>query len=81
MSQSERTYKKKIRILSLDGRGIRGIITCIILRYIEERLQKFDNPNAKLGDYFDLISGSSTGGLIAAILLIPNGHKKSKHSI
>lgn len=81
MSQSERTYKKKIRILSLDGGGIRGIITCIILRYIEEQLQKFDDPNAKLGDYFDLISGSSTGGLIASILLIPNSNGKAKYSI
>jgi len=30
----------KIRILSLDGGGIRGIITCVILRFIEEELQK-----------------------------------------
>ena len=79
--EGSRTYNKKIRILSLDGGGIRGIITCIILRYIEEKLQKYDNPDAKLGDYFDLISGSSTGGLIAAILLMPNGHKKAKYSI
>lgn len=76
-----RTYKKKIRILSLDGGGIRGIITCVILRYLEEQLQKHDDPNAKLGDYFDFISGSSTGGLITAILLVPNSQKKAKFSI
>jgi patatin-like phospholipase/acyl hydrolase len=40
---------KKIRILSLDGGGIRGIITCVILKYIEEQLQKLDHPNAKIG--------------------------------
>jgi patatin-like phospholipase/acyl hydrolase len=51
---------KKIKILSLDGGGIRGIITCVILKYIEEQLQKLDNPNAKIGDYFDLIAGTST---------------------
>lgn len=80
-NQIDRTYNKKIRILSLDGGGIRGIITCIILRYIEEQLQKLDDPSAKLGDYFDLIAGSSTGGLIASILLVPNSQKKAKYSI
>jgi uncharacterized protein len=72
---------KKIRILSLDGGGIRGIISCVILKYIEEQLQKLDHSNAKIGDYFDLISGSSTGGLLAAILLFPGDDKKAKFSV
>ena len=72
---------KKIRILSLDGGGIRGIISCVILKYIEEQLQKLDNPNAKIGDYFDLIAGSSTGGLITALLLYPDGNKQAKFSV
>ena len=72
---------KKIRILSLDGGGIRGIISCVILKYVEEQLQELDNPNAKLGDYFDLISGSSTGGILAAILLFPDNSKKAKFSV
>lgn len=73
--------KKKIRILSLDGGGIRGIITCVILKYIEEELQKIDHPNAKIGDYFDLVAGSSTGGLITALVLFPDGSKNAKYSI
>lgn len=72
---------KKIRILSLDGGGIRGIITCVILRYIEEQLQKIDNPNAKIGDYFDLVAGTSTGGLLATILLVPDNTCKAKFSV
>jgi patatin-like phospholipase/acyl hydrolase len=72
---------KKTTLLSLDGGGIRGIITCIILRYIEEQLQIYDKPSAKLGDYFDLVAGSSTGALIAAIILCPNEHRKAKYSI
>lgn len=71
----------KIRILSLDGGGIRGIITCVILKYIEEQLQKTDQPNAKIGDYFDLIGGTSTGGLITSILLCPDNIKKARFSV
>lgn len=71
----------KIRILSLDGGGIRGIITCVILKYIEEQLQKFDNPTAKIGDYFDLIAGTSTGGILASVLLFPGNDKKAKYSV
>nr|WP_294935163.1 patatin-like phospholipase family protein [uncultured Flavobacterium sp.] len=72
---------KKIRILSLDGGGIRGIITCVILKYIEEQLQKTDNPNARIGDYFDLVAGSSTGGLLASLILFPDNSKKAKFSV
>ncbi|WP_296146388.1 patatin-like phospholipase family protein [uncultured Flavobacterium sp.] len=72
---------KKIRILSLDGGGIRGIITCVILKYIEEQLQKLDNPTAKIGDYFDLIAGTSTGGILASILLFPDNDNKAKYSV
>lgn len=71
----------KIRILSLDGGGIRGIITCVILKYIEEQIQKIDHPDAKLGDYFDLVAGSSTGGLLTSILLFPNKSNKAHFSV
>ena len=72
---------KKIRVLSLDGGGIRGIITAVVLIYIQEQLQRIDNPNAKIGDYFDLVAGSSTGGLLTAILLFPDNTKSAKFSV
>ncbi|HEX7757592.1 MAG TPA: patatin-like phospholipase family protein, partial [Niabella sp.] len=53
---------KKISILSLDGGGIRGIIPGVILTYIEQQLQKQDNSKLRIGDYFDFIAGTSTGG-------------------
>jgi len=31
---------KKITILSIDGGGIRGILLCVILAYLEEKLQE-----------------------------------------
>jgi len=50
-----RTY----RILSLDGGGIRGVFPAAFLARLEEHL---DHP---IGAYFDLIAGTSTGGIIA----------------
>ncbi|MDR2980565.1 MAG: patatin-like phospholipase family protein [Bacteroidales bacterium] len=62
----------KIRILSIDGGGIRGIIPATILAYLEERLQYFSgNPNAVLADYFEMIAGTSTGGLLTCFYLLP----------
>lgn len=65
--------KKLTRILSLDGGGIRGIIPGQILVALEEKLQLMDkNPNARIADYFDLIAGTSTGGILSCIYLLPD---------
>jgi hypothetical protein len=53
---------KPFRILSLDGGGIRGAFTAALLADIEERL------GCRACDYFDLIAGTSTGGIIAAAI-------------
>lgn len=60
------------RILSLDGGGIRGILTLGILERVEALLRKrSSNPDEfTLSDYFDVISGTSTGAIIAAGLAI-----------
>lgn len=55
--------KTKKKILSIDGGGIRGIIPAIILAEIERRTQK------RISDMFDLVAGTSTGGLIATMLV------------
>ena len=52
-------------ILSLDGGGIRGIIPCTFLMEIEKRAGR---PIAEL---FDLIAGTSTGGMLASGLATP----------
>ncbi|SER52156.1 Patatin-like phospholipase [Azotobacter beijerinckii] len=55
------------RILSLDGGGLRGMMTLQVLHRIESLLrQRFNDPELCLGDYFDLIAGTSTGAIIAA---------------
>ncbi|MGH9733081.1 MAG: patatin-like phospholipase family protein [Candidatus Acidiferrales bacterium] len=50
---------KSIKVLAIDGGGIRGIIPALILGEIQKRL------GADLYKFFDLISGTSTGGIIA----------------
>src|SRR5512147_998614 len=47
------------RILSLDGGGVRGAYTAAVLAEIEEGSGK------RVADHFDLIAGTSTGGIIA----------------
>lgn len=69
--------KKKVRILSLDGGGIRGIIPATVMQYVEEYLQK-RAPGTTIADHFDLIAGTSTGGILAGIYLAPNETDKSK---
>jgi predicted patatin/cPLA2 family phospholipase len=55
------------RILSLDGGGIRGILTLEYLSVIENMLRKRSGrDDFRLCDYFDLIGGTSTGSIIAA---------------
>ncbi|KAJ1396302.1 Patatin-like phospholipase domain [Sesbania bispinosa] len=59
--------KNLITVLSIDGGGVRGIIPGVILEYLESQLQVIDGENARLADYFDVIAGTSTGGLIASM--------------
>lgn len=67
------------RILSIDGGGIRGIIPGQILVVLEEKLkQRTNKPNAKIGDFFDLIAGTSTGGILTCIYLCPESKGSSK---
>jgi uncharacterized protein len=59
------------RILTLDGGGIRGILTLGMLKKIETDLrQKSGNNDLLLCDHYDLIGGTSTGAIIACGLAI-----------
>jgi len=63
-SQPPHTAKRR-RVLSIDGGGIRGIIPALVLAHLEASL---DKPVAEL---FDLIVGTSTGGILALGLTVP----------
>jgi patatin-like phospholipase/acyl hydrolase len=62
--------QRKFNILSLDGGGLRGIIPVLVLREIEKRTGK------RIHELFDLIAGTSTGGLIACALVASDTLKK-----
>lgn len=49
----------RFQILSLDGGGLRGMFSAAVLARLEEDL------DVHVTDHFDLIAGTSTGGIIA----------------
>lgn len=55
---SSRTFK----ILSIDGGGIKGLYSSTILEHFEKKYE------GSVSDYFDMLCGTSTGGLIALAL-------------
>jgi len=58
------------RVLSLDGGGVRGLSSLLILREIMEDIEQRtgSSQTPRPCEYFDLIGGTSTGGLIAIML-------------
>jgi patatin-like phospholipase/acyl hydrolase len=58
------------RVLAIDGGGIRGIIPAALLAELERRIA----PRA-LAELFDLIVGTSTGGILALGLAVPDGSR------
>jgi len=68
---------KSIKVLAVDGGGIRGIIPAIILNELQDRL------GMELYRVFDLIAGTSTGGIIALGIATPcnNGQPYSPQQL
>jgi patatin-like phospholipase/acyl hydrolase len=59
---------KMRRILSLDGGGIRGLVSCLWLAGVEDALAQAGKPSVLKS--FDLLAGSSTGAIVACGLAI-----------
>ena len=62
------------RVLSIDGGGIRGIIPALVLAHLE---QQTGEPCSEL---FDLMVGTSTGGMLALCLSIDDGSARPAFS-
>lgn len=65
---------KTWRILSIDGGGIRGLVPATVLSMIEKRTGK------RISQLFDIIAGTSTGGLIALGLTKPDREGQPEHT-
>ncbi|KAG8047451.1 hypothetical protein GUJ93_ZPchr0008g12348 [Zizania palustris] len=66
------SFGNLVTVLSIDGGGVRGIIPGTILAFLEEKLQELDGMEVRIADYFDVIAGTSTGGLVTAMLAAPD---------
>jgi patatin-like phospholipase/acyl hydrolase len=62
-----------LRVLSLDGGGIRGIIPALVLSAIEAELKQ------PIAASFDLVAGTSTGGILALGLTVPGDDGKPRY--
>jgi uncharacterized protein len=58
------------RILSLDGGGVRGMLSVGILEHLERTIEEVEGRPMRLGEWFDLIGGTSTGSIIATLLAL-----------
>jgi predicted acylesterase/phospholipase RssA len=66
---------KVAKILIISGGGVAGIIPLSFLQYLENQLHK------PIVESFDVLSGTSTGGIIVAGLATPNELNKPKYSV
>lgn len=68
--QKETESMSKFKILSIDGGGIKGVFPALFLANIEDELAKRTDGKTKIYQHFDLITGTSTGGIIALALAL-----------
>lgn len=60
-------------ILSIDGGGIRGIVTAAILDYLERKIQEIQGDSRiRIGNLVDLVAGTSTGSIVGGLMLVPS---------
>ena len=67
----DRPRQNRFAILSIDGGGIRGLIPALVLERLAASIEQ-RSPGTDLAAAFDLIAGTSTGGLIALGLAMPD---------
>jgi uncharacterized protein len=70
-NREERRLQEDRYILCIDGGGMRGVIPATILKLLEKKLRDLGD-NRPLYSHFDLVAGTSTGGLIALALTAPS---------
>ncbi|PIN09702.1 Ca2+-independent phospholipase A2 [Handroanthus impetiginosus] len=75
--QEIKNQRGKICILSIDGGGMRSIISGKALAYLETALKnKSGNPDARIADFFDVAAGTGVGGIFTAMLFAANDQNR-----
>lgn len=60
---------------------MKGLVSVMVLERIEELLKFYTKDrNAAIADYFDLVGGTSTGSIIAALLLCPDKEGRPRYA-
>jgi patatin-like phospholipase/acyl hydrolase len=59
-------------VLSIDGGGIRGLIAARVIARLEELISEQAGEERRLADCFHMFAGTSTGGLLALSLTVPD---------
>lgn len=72
MNEQTNPEMRPLRVLALDGGGIRGVIPATVLAEIERR------TGQRTAEMFDLIAGTSTGGILALGLTTPDPSDATK---
>jgi patatin-like phospholipase/acyl hydrolase len=62
----EHPRQQAVRVLSIDGGGVRGVVPAMVLAEIEARTGRH------LADLFDIVAGASTGAVLAVGLAVPS---------
>ncbi|KAG8653318.1 patatin-like protein 2 isoform X2 [Manihot esculenta] len=66
-----------VTVLSIDGE-VQGIVPAVLLNFLEDQLKEVEKENGgnpedvRIADYFDVIGGTGTGSLVAAMLTKPS---------
>jgi patatin-like phospholipase/acyl hydrolase len=69
----------RLRILSIDGGGMRALLPAVFLAKLEERLQQLSgDPQARVADHFDLFCGTSAGGILTSLYLTPDSQQPTR---
>jgi uncharacterized protein len=61
-----------VKVLAIDGGGIRGLIPALVLAEIERRCER------RIASLFDLIAGTSTGAILACALSRPDAMRAER---
>jgi predicted acylesterase/phospholipase RssA len=65
-------HPDRFRVLAIDGGGIRGLIAARVIARLEQLISDSAGTERRIADCFHMVAGTSTGGLLALGLTVPD---------